>query len=247
MNHASACRVLISMKQLPKAPANADKSNKTSALSSFWRHWLKPGLIIVVTVSTFRSAIADWNDVPTGSMRPVILDGDRVMVNKLAYALKVPFTTQTVMSWSQPKHGDVVTFWSPRQLDMRLIKRVVAVPGDTVQMSQGQLMLNGEAVRTEQPLMSNPGGPVVYNETLGQRTHDMQQSPATPRLRNFGPVTLGPGEYWMMGDNRDNSADSRVFGPVNEHLICGRAEFVVGSLNLQQHHLRWDRCFKAIE
>src|SRR5882672_10398950 len=101
-------------------------------------------LAMLLVVSSLRSALADWNDVPTGSMKPTIEEGDRVVVNKLAYDLKIPFTTIELVKWSDPKRGDIVVLFSP--LDgTRLVKRVVAVPGDRIEMRENQLLVNGRA------------------------------------------------------------------------------------------------------
>src|SRR6266705_2882380 len=92
-----------------------------------------------------RPLLADWSDVPTGSMKPTIVEGDRVYVNKLAYDLKVPFTTWHIAEWSSPKRGDIVVFFSPHD-GKRLVKRVVGLPGDTLELRKNGLILNGESV-----------------------------------------------------------------------------------------------------
>ena len=107
-----------------------------------WTEWRTLILFLVVMV-LFRSAIADWNQVPTGSMKPTILEGDRVVVNKLAYDLKVPFTTWHLAEWAQPSRGEIVTFYSPAD-DNLLIKRVIGVPGDVISMRNNQLFINEE-------------------------------------------------------------------------------------------------------
>src|SRR5215213_7709608 len=99
-------------------------------------------LLMILIVSSLRSALADWNDVPTGSMKPTIQEGDRVVVNKLAYDLKIPFTTINVIKWGDPKRGDIVVLFSPVD-GTRLVKRVVAVSGDQVEMRENQLYVNG--------------------------------------------------------------------------------------------------------
>src|SRR5688572_14845969 len=93
----------------------------------------RPFVFVILIVLSFRSSIADWNDVPTGSMNPSILEGDRIFVNKLAYDLKVPFTTWHLAAWDNPKRGDVVVFFSPHD-GIRLVKRVIGVPGDRVEV-----------------------------------------------------------------------------------------------------------------
>ena len=113
-----------------------------------WREWIKPLGLVAIIVFPLKSAVADWNWVPSGSMKPTILEGDLVFVNKLAYDLKVPFTLQRLAEWDNPARGDIVVFFSPHD-GMRLVKRVVAVPGDTIELRNNVLLLNGEAMAYE--------------------------------------------------------------------------------------------------
>src|SRR5262245_8245371 len=110
-----------------------------------WREWIRPAVVIAAIVFPFKSAIADWNWVPSGSMKPTILEGDLVLVNKLAYDLKVPFTLQRLARWDDPQRGDIVVFFSPHD-GKRLVKRVIALPGDTLEMRNNVLLLNGKAM-----------------------------------------------------------------------------------------------------
>ena len=111
----------------------------------WWQTEIRPLLVIALVVFAVRSSFADWNDVPTGSMKPTILEGDRVFVNKLAYDLKVPFTTWHLAEWGNPQRGDVVVFYSPHD-GTRLVKRVIGLPGDLVELRNEQLFLNGHPV-----------------------------------------------------------------------------------------------------
>src|ERR1044071_6595116 len=113
-----------------------------------WREWVKPLGLVAIVVFPLKSAIADWNWVPTGSMKPTILEGDMVLVNKLAYDLKVPFTLQRLAAWNDPKREDIVVFFSPHD-GTRLVKRVVGVPGDTVEMRGNVLLVNGKTMDYE--------------------------------------------------------------------------------------------------
>src|SRR6476646_12125074 len=99
---------------------------------------IKVFVLMLLVVTSLRSALADWNDVPTGSMKPTIQEGDRVVVNKLAYDLKIPFTTYEVAKWGDPHRADIVVLFSPRD-GVRLVKRVIAVPGDNVQLVENNL------------------------------------------------------------------------------------------------------------
>ena len=107
-----------------------------------WNEWVRPLLVLVIVLGSLRSAVADWNDVPSRSMEPTILPGDRIFVNKLAYDLKIPFTTVRILHWADPQRGDIVVLWSPYD-GKRLVKRVVAVPGDLIEAKGHRLTLNG--------------------------------------------------------------------------------------------------------
>jgi signal peptidase I len=113
-----------------------------------WREWIKPLGLAAIIVVPLKSAVADWNWVPSGSMKPTILEGDLVFVNKLAYDLRVPCTLQRLAEWDNPARGDIVVFFSPHD-GMRLVKRVVAVPGDTIELRNNVLLLNGKAMAYE--------------------------------------------------------------------------------------------------
>ncbi len=218
-----------------------------SRLRKILRDW-SATLVMIAVLLTFRSSLADWYDVPTGSMQPTILVGERVVVNKLAYGLKVPFTQHRITSWSEPARGDVVTFPSPAN-GQRLVKRVVAIAGDVVAMRDGVLYLDGTPL-TYLPAAA-PDWPLRpddtldhgwYREALPGRVHSVMTTDQQPRLRDWGPVTVPAGEVLMLGDNRDNSADGRVFGFVTVELVEGRVEAVALSLDRDRWWKpRWGR------
>ena len=218
------------------------------------RHWVFSSLLVVLTVFTFRSAIADWNDVPTGSMKPTILIGDRIFVNKLAYDLKVPFLGKQLVAWGDPQRGDIVICWSPAD-GARLVKRVVGVAGDILEMKNGRLILNGTSLpyaEADRNILARGLGDeaddyLFYTEDLSGRPHPVAVTPGIRAIRNFGPVTVALGQYFMMGDNRDNSADSRYFGFVDRAAIIGQATGVALSLDYDNWYLpRWSRFFSRL-
>src|SRR5688572_10571827 len=182
-------------------------------LKKFWLQWLRPVLTMAAIVYPIKSSLADMNFVPTGSMKPTILEGDFMAVNKLAYDLKIPFTLQRLARWDDPPRGDVVVCFSPKD-SMRLVKRVVAVPGDTIELRNNVLFINGAAAdyhlvpQEELPYVtqSDREEAVFASEMVEERAHAVM---AYPRLiapqRSFRPITLGAREYFVMGDNRDNS------------------------------------------
>ena len=223
-------------------------------LSLFWRGWGCSIVIALFIATSFKSAIADWNDVPTGSMKPTILEGDRIFVNKLAYDLKLPYTTLRLAYWDDPERGDIVVFFSPAD-GKRLVKRVVGVPGDEIAMLNNQLFINGKAAEYKplDQVVINQIAPheqwnhLFFRETIEGQTHPVMTTPTNPSLRSFAPVIVPKKSYFLMGDNRDNSADSRFFGFVERKQIVGRATAVVISLRPDEHYLpRWDRFFQKL-
>jgi signal peptidase I len=218
--------------------------------AAFWEQ-LKPIIVMLAIVTSLRSALADWNDVPTGSMKPTILEGDRVVVNKLAYDLKVPFTTFHLARWSDPARGDIVVFYSPVD-GLRLVKRVIGLPGENVEMRGEEVWINGHRVPMDSgnlPRTTQPEGTraFVVEEALGGKRHDVMITPDMPAMRDFGPLTVPAGHYFVMGDNRDNSNDSRYIGPIDRNLIVGRATAVAFSIDRSNHYRpRFQRFFTAL-
>ncbi|GAK52354.1 signal peptidase I [Candidatus Moduliflexus flocculans] len=223
-------------------------------ISAFWKGWGWSLLVAVLVATSFRSAIADWNDVPTGSMKPTILEGDRIFVNKLAYDLKIPFTTKHLAEWDDPKRGDIVVFYSPVD-GKRLVKRVVGIPGDMVAMWNNRILLNGEplqydtldAQRFEQLPQEELRQHIFFTEMLPPKPHPVMFNPAAPMIPSFAPIIVPAESYFMMGDNRDNSADSRFFGFVERQRIVGKATAIALSFDYAHYFLpRWNRFFSKL-
>lgn len=217
----------------------------------FVQHQLKGQrsfVLMMLGLGLFRTAVADWNPVPSGSMHPTILEGDVVLVNRLAYQLKLPLTDVVLARTGEPRRGDVVTFSSPQD-GTRLIKRLVALPGDVVEMRDEVLVINGQPAvysdaTTSQEATASPAG----GDTLVQALSLTETLPATPPRRvqwlqgvharhSFGPVTVPADSYLVLGDNRDNSADSRYIGFVPRHLLIGQAHHVLVSANILDNWL----------
>jgi signal peptidase I len=206
--------------------------------------------LMILVVSSLRSALADWNDVPTGSMKPTIQEGDRVVVNKLAYDLKVPFTTIQITKWADPQRGDIVVLFSPVD-GTRLVKRVVALPGDRVEMRDNQLLVNG-ALAKQSPIAiqstEDYGSVYVLDENLAGHNHRMMVTPEIPAVRSFGPIVVPAGNYFVLGDNRDNSNDSRFIGFIERRKIVGKAVAVAFSLDRSHWYIpRMDRFFEGLQ
>lgn len=204
---------------------------KRNKLIPIWHEWLRPIVLVAAVIFPFRSVIADWNLVPSGSMRPTIVEGDRIFVDKLAYDLKVPFTTRHVAQWADPQRGDIVVFYAPDS-DERLVKRVIGIPGDVVESRTERLYVNGEAAHYRPATaITQSAGESIATEELDGKRHSVTFLDGVPALRSYGPVQVPNGNYFMMGDSRDNSRDSRYFGFVPRAAIVGRATHVVLSLD----------------
>lgn len=231
---------------------NIDPELRAQGIS--WLKWLRDIAIMALLIFGGRSAIADWNDVPSGSMKPTILEGDIIFVNRLAYDLKVPFTTIHLATWGAPKRGQIVILNSPSDGD-RLVKRVVGIPGDTIEMRNNVVYINGKAL-TYKPL--NPRYAAALStqarashrfelEDLGTEPHPVMVMRGGSQESNFPAIKIPPHKYLVLGDNRDNSADSRYFGLVDRDAILGHATAVIVSWNRDNHYLpRSGRFFKPL-
>lgn len=203
--------------------------------------WLRENrgfLLFLLCFAFVRTAVADYNPIPSGSMRPTLLEGDVVLVDRLAYDAKLPLTEVSLARLGDPRRGDVVTFSSPKD-GTRLIKRIVGIPGDELAMHNGVLVVNAEAasyaggVSVDErlgPGIELPAWRATEQVAGGART--VQHLPSVAAKRDFGPLTLAADEYFMLGDNRDNSEDSRFIGPVPRRLLIGRAHHVLLSADI---------------
>jgi len=229
-------------------------SIRPGTLAAYWREY-RGLLVFLVLMFGFRSAWADWVYVPTGSMNPTIIEGDRLLIDKHIYGLRLPFSLIHLTEGQNPMRGDIIVFDSPRD-GTSLVKRVIALPGDTLVLDGEQLIVNGiparyaagdrselrgllRATRGRDPSIMRESGVLPEHEILLLR--DRQQS------LQFGPVTVPVGMYFVLGDNRDNSFDSRYIGFVPRRNIVGRATRVVISLNPDRYYvLRSERLFSSL-
>lgn len=207
-------------------------------------------LVVLLVFGLFRSAVATWNPVPTGSMRPTIQEGDVVLVNRLAYDLKLPLTNIILARTGEPARGDIVTFYSPID-GTRLLKRLVALPGDTVEM-RGKVMLINGRVAEYQPLGSVSendkhgfhGNALHLEERLGAESHVVQwlEPLHDTGHDSFGPLVVPADQFLMLGDNRDNSADSRFIGLVQRKFLIGRTRTILVAADMRNDWaLRFER------
>ena len=214
-------------------------------------------LAIFLVIRTF---LVEAYRIPSGSMIPSMLVGDWLFVNKLVYGPHVPFTRTSLPGYAEPKRGDIVVFRSPPQIDQpwdptpTLVKRVVGAGGDTLHMRKAVLHVNGIAQRQGYTAGSQKGQDsgsdlFQWQKRIALRSSRFGAAPETPTLDNWGPIVIPPRYYFMMGDNRYNSKDSRFWGIVPRENVRGRPMFVYYSYNADDSDrplpfitdIRWSR------
>jgi signal peptidase I len=221
----------------------------------FWRE--NRGLLLFLFLMLmFRSAWADWMTVPTGSMNPTILEGDRILVDKHVFGFRVPWTLTRITEGRDPKRGEIVVFDSPAD-GTSLVKRVVGVPGDVIALDDRGLSINGEYAEYspgDQALIetllpqTQAREPKVIREGGVMPEHNVLDLPFAGPRQLFGPVRVPHDMYFMLGDNRDNSADSRYIGFVPRRNIIGLSKRVAVSFNPANYYLpRKDRWFQSLD
>jgi signal peptidase I len=198
-----------------RVAAEASESTLVEYAKSFF-----PVLFVVFVL---RSFLVEPFQIPSSSMVPTLQVGDYILVNKFTYGIRLPVVRTKVVDLNTPKRGDVMVFFPPHMNETYYIKRVIGLPGDRVEYRNKRLFVNGDPVARDE-LAVLPDGAARYQlalETLGEGDHLMQDNQMRP-ARNFS-VVVEPGHYFMMGDNRDNSSDSRIWGQVPERDIVGKA------------------------
>tara|TARA_R110000823_G_scaffold130015_15_gene258049 strand:+ start:43223 stop:44071 length:849 start_codon:yes stop_codon:yes gene_type:complete len=178
---------------------------------------------VLLVVFVLRSFLVEPFQIPSSSMVPTLQVGDYILVNKYTYGIRLPVVRTKVVDLNEPERGDVIVFFPPHMNDTYFIKRVVGLPGDTITYRDKRLFVNGELVAREvAPAPADvPERYRFSRETLGEASHMMQVDSQVPG-QDFS-VVVRPDHYFMMGDNRDNSSDSRIWGQVPERDIVGKA------------------------
>ncbi len=192
---------------------------------SIVREYAEAFATAIILALIIRAFVIQAFKIPSGSMEPTLLIGDHILVNKFIYGMHIPFTNDVVLPLRAPRQKDVVVFEYPKDESIDFIKRVIGLPGDKVQIVNKQVYVDGKALKE----------PYAYHG-------DPEVLPANESPRdNFGPIVVPKGDYFMMGDNRDFSNDSRFWGFVKRDLILGQAEIIYFSWNPKTYHVRWDR------
>lgn len=186
---------------------------------------------VLFVVLVLRSFVVEPFKIPSGSMKPTLLVGDLILVNKFSYGLRLPVLHTKILGSGAPRRGDVVVFRYPQNLKENYIKRVVGLPGDRVAYSDKVLYINGKIVNQEESgvfsesrAQGTSNGATILTEQLGDVEHEILVMPG--RFSVDKEYVVPPGHYFVMGDNRDNSNDSRFWGPVPEENLVGRAFFI---------------------
>ncbi len=217
-------------------------SNKEYVSTSRMGVLMKGLFPVFLAVLAFRSIIVEPYNIPTSSMEPQLQKGDFILVNKMAYALKVPFTKLSLIEHSAPKAGDIVATRNPEDERYTFIKRIIGLPGDTIQSTDKHLLVNGIPITRQgagQFVGDHSKGIVSYHETSGRHRYEV----LFDERRNpyIFSLVVPEGHYFLMGDNRDNSTDSRNWGPVSADLIAGRVEWIISST--KEGKFSWNRMF----
>lgn len=205
---------------------------------------------IILLVLVIRSFVAEPFRIPSASMLPTLHIGDFILVNKFAYGLRLPVLNSKILETGEPERGDVIVFRYPKQPEIDYIKRVVALPGDRVGYFDKTLYINGELVE-QQPLNADaevssqltPNSEVFYEHIEGHK-HLIATDDGRPSAE--GEMIVPEGHYFVMGDNRDNSNDSRVWGPVPESHLVGKAFMIWMSWDIDAGGIVWSRLGKGI-
>ncbi|MBL4904212.1 MAG: signal peptidase I [Desulfocapsa sp.] len=199
--------------------------SKQKSGKSVIREYVEAIIIAVILALFIRSFIVQAFKIPSGSMLPTLQIGDHLLVNKFIYGVKIPMTGIVLIPWKTPEHDDIVVFRFPRDRSIDYIKRVVGVAGDTIEIKNKQLYVNGEAISKPHAYFT---GTDIMKATTGPRD-------------NMGPVKVPEGNIFVMGDNRDNSFDSRFWGFVDLNDVLGKAFILYWSWDLNKPLISVDR------
>jgi len=222
------------------ALASAEKKGAKVRRKSQLREYAEAILVAVALTVVIRTFVIQAFRIPTGSMEDTLLVGDFLFVNKFLYGAAVPFTDLRLPALRDPRRGDILVFKYPKDPKRDFIKRVVAIPGDTVELRNKVLHVNG--VTQEEPHTKHSSDQVQPPEYRNSAIFP----PGLGNRDNYGPYVIPTDHYFMMGDNRDNSDDSRFWGPLNRDFIKGKAIFIYWSWNKERIRPRLSRLGKLI-
>jgi signal peptidase I len=225
---------------VPVMSKSMDRDKTKIKKKSILREYSEAIVVAVILFIIIRTFVIQAFRIPTGSMEDTLLVGDFLFVNKFIYGAAVPFTDSHLPALRDPKRGDILVFKFPKDPSRDFIKRVVGTPGDAIQIRNKVVYVNGQPQDEPYVKFTSPRvqgeeyhNPAVYPPGAGNRD-------------NYGPYVVPDGHYFMMGDNRDNSDDSRFWGPLDRDLIKGKAIFIYWSWNKEKMRPRLNRLGKLI-
>jgi signal peptidase I len=196
-----------------------------SQQKSKFREYIEAIILAIVIALFIRTFVIQAYKIPSGSMKPTLLIGDHLLVSKFNYGIKLPFLRTTLIPVGAPQRGDIVVFIYPEDRSKDFIKRLIGLPGDTIEIHDKKIFING----------------LPYNDKHGVHVDNLVIPGAVQPRDNFGPVTVPEGSLFVMGDNRDESYDSRFWGFVSKKDVLGKALIIYWSWNQEEHWIRWGR------
>jgi signal peptidase I len=232
--------------------------NRGRSSLRFFSEWFKILLVSILLFGVIRTFFVEAFKIPSGSMEHTLQVGDFLLVNKLVYGAEVPFTHKRLPRLRDPKRGDVIVFEFPEDLSKNFVKRLVGVPGDTLEMREGTLIRNGAALTERYVEHTEPDMDPAPEDFRWQREYVVRTAAAAtayhPSRNNWGPLVVPRENYFVLGDNRDNSLDSRYWGFVPDSLLKGRPFVIYYSYSPDSSdrsfawltHIRWARLGERI-
>jgi signal peptidase I len=189
------------------------------------REFIEAILLAIVIALFIRTFVIQAYKIPSGSMKPTLLIGDHILVSKFNYGVRLPLIRSKIIPFGTPKRGDIVVFIYPKDRSKDFIKRLIGLPGDTIEILDKQIIING----------------LLWNDSYGVHTDNMVIPGAVQVRDNFGPITVPEDSLFVMGDNRDESLDSRFWGFVPIKDVLGKALIIYWSWDREDHGVRWSR------
>jgi signal peptidase I len=196
-----------------------------SKQKSKFREYVEAIILAIVIALFIRTFVIQAYKIPSGSMKPTLQIGDHILVSKFNYGIKLPFLRTTLIPVGAPQRGDIVVFIYPEDRSKDFIKRLIGVPGDTIEVRNKKILINS----------------LPYSDKHGVYVDNLVIPGAVQPRDNFGPVTVPEGSLFVMGDNRDESYDSRFWGFVSKKDVLGKALIIYWSWNQEEHWIRWGR------
>lgn len=228
------------------------ESQSTKNLKGTWNQALVSLLIPILVVLGLRWAVVEPFVIPSGSMIPNLLVYDHILVKKFSYGLRIPFTNSWLVEWAKPQRGDIIVFKYPENPEVYYVKTLIGLPGDELKITQGRITINGNPLALTETEGAEKGFE-YFTENIGNMEHTVRF--LTPAEGETQTVNVGDNEFFFMGDNRDQSSDSRAWGTVPKKYLVGKAwviwlscENTLPTMNFvcDPSQIRWSRLFKKL-